>query len=88
MSCATGDGFVISMVTLPAGASNVVLSNVRAPLGSACSWRTVPPEPAGAVVVDCVLVEGVVAEFDSLEPPPQAASAIASTGSASTPMIA
>src|SRR6266508_2171785 len=47
MSCGTDDGVVITIVTLPVGASRLFVLNSRAPPEFASSWSVVSP-------VDCV----------------------------------
>ena len=77
------DGLSITTVTVPAGAVRVVLSNFRAPVGSAASVTVdVLPPPAAAVVVGgAAVAAAVVVLADELELPPHAASA-------STPAVA
>src|SRR5689334_13206561 len=58
MPCCTGNGLLMSMVTLPDFALSELLSNLNAPLGSAESLSVVPPPPD---VVGVVLVVAVAA---------------------------
>src|SRR4051812_1754381 len=93
-ACATGDGLSIAIVTLPALALSLLLSNLSWPLGSALSFRLVdappppPPDPlvlgAGAGVLEAVvsLEELELLELLSL---PQPATAKAATAAQSAP---
>src|SRR4051812_49860739 len=74
-ACATGDGLSIVMVTLPAFALSLLLSNLSCPLGSALSFRLLdappppPPDPlvlggvAGVVEAVLSLARGELAEL-------------------------
>jgi hypothetical protein len=50
------DGFFIEMVTVPAFAVSVVVSNMSNPLGSATRFTVVPDAAAAAVVVAAAAV--------------------------------
>jgi hypothetical protein len=96
-SCGTEDGFVITIVTLPIGASRVFVLNSRAPPEFASSWSVVPPvdcvppaavEPAAGDVVEPAagdVVEPAAVELVEL-PPPQPAATSASDASETTRM--
>src|SRR5882724_4261802 len=72
IACGTGAGLFIVMVTLPAVASSLALSNLSAPLGSADSLRSLapppdaPPLPVVSVDVVSVVAGGGAAALVSL----------------------
>jgi hypothetical protein len=84
----TGEPFVNAIVTVPAFAASVVLSNFNAPVGSAASERLELAGAAGAAVVaGGVLALGVLVLLD---PPPQPTNAtpIATTATANGNILA
>src|SRR4051794_28309660 len=81
MSCCSGEGLVIVMVTLPDFAFSSFLSNFSC-CGSAASASWVPPPPPEAAVdVDVDVDVELAAELDELLllDPPQPASATSAT---------